>query len=47
MGIWDIIKFPSIPMIKARRLSLARMERLHIDECHLGCAMHPLRSNGA
>jgi hypothetical protein len=47
IGIWGIIKFPSTPMIKARRVSHARMERMHIDICLLDCAMHPLRSNGA
>jgi hypothetical protein len=47
MGIRDIIRFPSTPMIRARQLSHARTKHLLIDECHLGCVMHPPRSNDA
>jgi hypothetical protein len=47
MGIRDIIKFPSIPTIKARLHSHARMEHTHVEECRSGCVTHPLHSNGA
>jgi hypothetical protein len=47
MGIWDIIKFLSTPMIRARQRLHARMEHMPIVECRSSCAMHPLRSNDA
>ena len=47
MGIWDIIRFPSTPTIRARRHLHAHMELMFIVECHSGCVTHPLDSNGA
>jgi hypothetical protein len=31
MGIWNIIRFPSTPMIKAKLHSLARMEHMRTE----------------
>jgi hypothetical protein len=42
-----IIRFPPTLMIRARRLSHARMEHTPIVECRSGCVMHPHYSNGA
>ena len=47
MGIWGIIRFPSTPMMKARLLLHAHIEHMHIDECLLGCVMHPPLFKGA
>ena len=46
-GYSDYHQIPSIPMIKAKQRSHAHMEHIHIEECRLGCAMHPPHSKDA
>jgi hypothetical protein len=47
MGIKVITKSPSTPTIRAKPLSLAHMECMLIEGCHLGFAMHSHHSKGA
>jgi hypothetical protein len=47
MVILDITKSQSTPMTKVRPLSLAHMELMHTNECHLDNVKLQLLSNGA
>ena len=47
MVILVTIKYPSIPMVRARPRSHVPLEHMPTDECHLGYATHPSHSKGA